>query len=105
MFYGTIGPKVAHMQVVYFVVFVAVGIALDWAMLWRFDNLFIGQAAESYGDIAYPRLIVSLVGIALVFFAGGGARVNTSLLVFGAFLFCLSFGYAVYRLATGKERM
>lgn len=93
------------MQVVYFVFFVAIGIALDWSMLDRFNSLFIGQAAGSYVDLAYPRLIVSLVGITLIFFAAGDTKTNDSLLLFGVFLFLLSHGYAAYRLATGKERI
>jgi len=93
------------MQLVYFAIYVALGIGIDWAMLERFDDFFIGQPAESYLDIAYPRMIVSLVGIFFVYGAGVGPPVNTPLLLFGVFLFCSSLGYAVYRRATGKERM
>ena len=89
----------------YFAIYVAVGIGLDWAMLERFDNLFIGQPAEGYMEIAYPRMVVSLVGISFIYGAGVGPSTNTPLLLFGALLFCLSLGYAAYRRATGKERM
>lgn len=93
------------MQFVYFAMYVVVGIALDWAMVWRLNNFFIGQAAESYFGLAYPRMIVTLAGITLIFIAGAGNDVNTYLLISGVILFCLSLGYAFYRLATGKERM
>ena len=93
------------MQLVYFAIYVAVGIAVDWAMLGRVDHLFIGEPAEGYLDLAYPRMIVSLVGISSMYGAGIARSVNVPLLLFGASLFCLSLGYAVYRRATGKERM
>jgi hypothetical protein len=89
------------MDMAYLLIFVAVGLLADWALYSRLVMTlcmpaFYGRS-EGYTDELFPRVIASVAGVALVFFAGRGRDPNIPLLICGAVMFGGSVAFGVFQ--------
>lgn len=94
----------AAVSLLYFLMSMTAGLLLDWAIYERVVSA-LGRIEinTGYRDFLYPRVIVTLVGAAMCFFAVRAEDGNDGLLVSGAVTFALSTCYGAYRYLRGDD--
>lgn len=93
------------MALLYFFIFVAGGVALDWALYSRIVTAlgrpgFYGDG-DGYTKFLFPRIVFTLAAIIILFFVISGVGTNVALLLGGAGGFLISPCYAAYRYLAG----
>lgn len=94
------------MAILYCIISVVVGLALDWAVYSRIvfalgrPNLY-GEG-NGYTKFLYPRIVFTMVAIFVMFLTAGNEGANVAVFLCGAGVFLFSTSYAAYRYLTGE---
>lgn len=95
------------MEPLRFLIYILVGLVLDWAFYSRLVGLLGAQSLtgsnNGYRAFLLPRLFLTIVGVTLVFCAGTGHDVLIPLALCGSALFFASTFSAVYRFYRGDD--
>ncbi len=94
------------MAILYFLISVVVGLALDWAVYSRIvfalgRPYFYGDG-DGYTKFLYPRIVFTVVAIAMMFLTAGSEGANVAIFLCGAGVFLFSSSYAAYRYFMGE---
>lgn len=94
------------MAILYFLISVAVGLSLDWAVYSRIvfalgKPYFYGNG-DGYTKFLYPRIVFTVVAIAVMFLTAGDEGANVAIFLCGAGVFLFSPSYAAYRYLMGE---
>lgn len=89
-----------------FIVYVALGLLLDWGLYSR-TVISLGSpgfdgSGDGYARLLFPRVVLTLASITALFFAGTGKDMNVALFIGGAGVFLISSFYAAYRFLSGR---
>lgn len=94
------------MYMVYFIASIFAGLLLDWAMYDRIVTTVgmpdIDTNGYKYVDLLFPRVIVTLCSIAVLFFAECGDNLKVFPFIFGTVMFVVSTLYGAYRYLWGR---
>ena len=89
------------MDLVYIMVFVILGVALDWAFFERAHNIMAAfwPIKEGYGykETLFPRVYLTLISSVIVAVGSLNDPPNAALIIGGGVVFILSSLYAEYR--------
>jgi hypothetical protein len=96
-------------ELVHIPLFVALGMALDWALFERADNairtFWEVQEGYSYRELLFPRAYVTMISSAIIGVGALDAPPNAPVIIAGSSLFLLANFYADYLiLRYGRRR-